>query len=262
MVRSQWWEATLDLAVMPILPRQTLLLLAMLISVAGCGDRAKLLVTAGIGPAPALPPPRQTLIPTIKVAKATGWASGAGPTAAPGLVVQPFAVGLAHPRWLYLLPNGDVLVAESAAPRRPDDGKGLKGWFMKMFMKKAGSAVPSADSITLLRDVDGDGMAETRSALPMGRFVGGQDRRQDFLLPASLDDYVAEDNPVRAVEAFIDELDLVAIGFAGATPAHTGRPACQADRAGGGQHRAVSRGLRPCRSGSQRRAPGTGGSTP
>jgi transposase len=59
----------------------------------------------------------------------------------------------------------------------------------------------------------------------MGRFVEEQDRRQDFLLPASLDDYVAEDNPVRVVEAFIDELDLVAVGFAGATPAPTGRPA-------------------------------------
>jgi len=59
----------------------------------------------------------------------------------------------------------------------------------------------------------------------MGRFVEEQDRRQDFLLPASLDDYVAEDNLVRVVEAFIDELDLAAVGFAGATPAHTGRPA-------------------------------------
>lgn len=166
---------------MPILPRQTLLLLATLFCVAGCGDRAKLPVMAGIGPAPALPPPRQTLIPTIKVAEATGWVPGAGPTAAAGLVAKPFAIGLAHPRWLFLLPNGDILVAETAGPRRPDDGKGLKGWFMKMFMKKAGSAVPSADRITLLRDVDGDGMAETRSTFldglhsPFGMELVGDD---------------------------------------------------------------------------------------
>ena len=148
---------------MQIVLRQTLLVLATLLSVAGCGDHAKLPVSVGFGPAPTLPPPNQTLIPTIKVATATGWPTGVQPTAAPGLEVAPFATGLDHPRWLYLLPNGDVLVAETAGPPRPDDSKGLKGWFMKMFMKKAGSAVPSATRITLLRDADGDGVAETRS---------------------------------------------------------------------------------------------------
>ena len=59
----------------------------------------------------------------------------------------------------------------------------------------------------------------------MGRFVQGEDRRQDYLLPASLDDYVSEENPVRAIEAFIDALDLKALEFAGMTPAETGRPA-------------------------------------
>jgi glucose/arabinose dehydrogenase len=82
---------------------------------------------------------------------------------AAGLSVTAFASGLDHPRWLLVLPNGDVLVAETAGPPRPEDGKGLKGWFMKMFMKKAGSAVPSANRITLLRDEDGDGMADMRS---------------------------------------------------------------------------------------------------
>ena len=76
-----------------------------------------------------------------------------------------FARGLEHPRWLYVLPNGDVLVAETNAPPRPDDNKGLKGWFFKRYQKKAGGAVPSANRISLLRDADGDGVAETRSVL-------------------------------------------------------------------------------------------------
>lgn len=166
---------------MQIKLRYTLLMLTTLLSVVGCGDRARLPVTAGMGPAPTLPPPTRSLILTIKVAAATGWPAGTAPTAAPGLAVASFASGLDHPRWLYLLPNGDLLVAETAGPPRPDDGKGLKGWFMKMFMKKAGSAVPSANRITLLRDADGDGVAETRSIFldglnsPFGMVLVGRD---------------------------------------------------------------------------------------
>jgi glucose/arabinose dehydrogenase len=80
-----------------------------------------------------------------------------------------------------VLPNGDVLVAETNAPPRPDDSKGLKGWFFKHFQKKAGGAVPSANRITLLRDEDGDGIAETRSVLlqnlnsPFGMALVGND---------------------------------------------------------------------------------------
>jgi glucose/arabinose dehydrogenase len=85
------------------------------------------------------------------------------PTAAEGTSVVPFAQGLDHPRWVYILPNGDVLVAETNAPPRPEDGKGLKGWFFKKYQKKAGGAVPSANRITRLRDADGDGVAEVRS---------------------------------------------------------------------------------------------------
>jgi glucose/arabinose dehydrogenase len=157
----------------------SLLLLAASL-LAGCGDRAKLPVSAGMGPAPTLPEPNRTLIPTVKVAEAVGWL-GSAPTPAPDLRVAAFAEGLDHPRWLHVLPNGDVLVAETNAPPRPKEGKGLKGWFMKMFMKKAGAAVPSANRITLLRDADGDGRAETRTALleglnsPFGMALVGND---------------------------------------------------------------------------------------
>jgi len=134
----------------------------------GCGGSAHLPVEAGIGPRPALPAPRTSLIPTVNVVTAKGWSADAAPTPAEGMTVTAFARGLNHPRWLYVLPNGDVLVAETNAPKRPDDNKGIKGWFFKKFQKKAGGAVPSADRITLLRDADGDGVAETRSVLLSG----------------------------------------------------------------------------------------------
>ena len=142
-----------------------LLLAGLLIS---CGEMATLPELAGVGPSPALPPPQRTLIPTVHIAPAKGWPAGATPTAAPGLAVNAFAGGLDHPRWLHVLPNGDVLVAESNAPPRPDDGKGIKGWLMKMFMKRAGAGTPSANRITLLRDADGDGVAEVRTVFLAG----------------------------------------------------------------------------------------------
>jgi glucose/arabinose dehydrogenase len=135
---------------------------------AGCGDVAKLPVESGIGPQPALPEPTVSLIPTVHVAKATGWPAGAMPQAARGFAVNALAGGLDHPRWLYVLPNGDVLVAETNAPPKPEDGKGIRGWFMKRFMQRAGAAGPSANRITLLRDADGDGVAETRSVFLQG----------------------------------------------------------------------------------------------
>jgi len=136
---------------------------AALLALASCGGPATLQVADGTGPNPKLPPPDKSLIPLVHIAPATGWPSGVKPTAAPGTEVQAFASGLEHPRWLAVLPNGDVLVAETNAPPKPDDGKGIRGWFMKMTMKKAGAGVPSANRITLLRDADGDGVAETRS---------------------------------------------------------------------------------------------------
>src|SRR5437868_10257906 len=128
-----------------------------------CGASARIPVADGTGPNPTLPAPSKSLIPTVKVATAKGWPSGVKPTSAPGTSVAAFAAHLDHPRWLYVLPNGDVLVAETNGPPRPDDGKGIKAWFIKRYMKKAGAAVPSANRITLLRDTDGDGIAETRS---------------------------------------------------------------------------------------------------
>ena len=144
------------------------LLVAALVSLVGCGGAARLAVTDGTGPRPVLPKPDSSLIPTVNVVTAKGWAAGEQPAVAQGLTVVAFARGLEHPRWLHVLPNGDVLVAETNAPARPEDGKGLKGWFFKRYQKKAGGAVPSANRITLLRDGDGDGIAETRTVLLAG----------------------------------------------------------------------------------------------
>jgi glucose/arabinose dehydrogenase len=140
----------------------------LLLALASCGEVATLPVTAGTGPQPALPVPNPTFIPTVNIAPATGWPAGVTPTPAPGLAVNAFASGLDHPRWLYVLPNGDVLVAETNAPPKPEDGKGIKGWIMGLVMKRAGAATPSANRITLLRDADGDGIAETRSVFLAG----------------------------------------------------------------------------------------------
>ena len=137
--------------------------LAAVASGLACGSSARLPVEEEIGPAPALPAPSTSLIPTVNIAEAKGWPSGARPQGAAGTTAAAFATRLDHPRWLYVLPNGDVLVAETNGPPRPDDDKGIKGWFIKRYMKKAGAAVPSANRITLLRDSDGDGVAETRS---------------------------------------------------------------------------------------------------
>ena len=129
---------------------------------AACGDEAKLPLAASTGPNPQLPQPRQTMLPTVQFAAVERWTDSAIPAAAPGLQAVSFAEDLDHPRWLYVLPNGDVLVAESNAPPKPEDKKGIKGFFMSMMMKKAGAGTPSANRITLLRDSDGDGKAELR----------------------------------------------------------------------------------------------------
>ena len=149
-------------------PVRSAMLMIAALGLSACGEHATLPVAAGVGPDPVLPPPDQTLIPTVNVAPATGWPEGAAPIAAPGLTVAAFADGLDHPRWLYVLPNGDVLVAETNSPPRAEDAGGIKGWVMKLLMKRAGAAGPSADRITLLRDGDGDGVVDTRSVFVDG----------------------------------------------------------------------------------------------
>ena len=142
--------------------RSTAVLVALICTVA-CGSSARVPVLAETGPHPVIAEPKTSLIPTINVATAKGWPAGGKPIAAAGTIAAAFAQHLDHPRWLYVLPSGDVLVAETNGPPRPDDNKGFKGWFFKHFQKKAGAAVPSANRITLLRDADGDGIAETQT---------------------------------------------------------------------------------------------------
>jgi glucose/arabinose dehydrogenase len=104
----------------------------------------------------------------VNYVKGKGWPAGAHPVAAEGLSLTAFAQGLDHPRWLYVLPNGDVLVAETNAPKRPENNPGIKGWFTNWFTKRAGGAVPSANRITLLRDTNGDGVADVRRVFLTG----------------------------------------------------------------------------------------------
>ena len=141
-----------------------LIALGALALAAGCGDRAILRPVQSTGPWPQLPRPFSPVVPTVNIAAAHGWPAGAMPVAAEGLRVTLFADNLAHPRTLLVLPNGDVLVAETAAPG-PDPGhesRSLRGALMYTLMSEAGANVPSANRIMLLRDADGDGAAETR----------------------------------------------------------------------------------------------------
>ena len=155
--------------------------LTLAAALVACGETAALKVAEGTGPSPELPAPNKTLLPTVNIAPAVGWSNGAKPTAAAGTEVAAFAEGLDHPRWLYVLPNGDVLVAETNAPPKPDDSKGLRGWVMKKVMGRAGATVPSANRITLLRDSNHDGIAETKTTFienlnsPFGMTLVGND---------------------------------------------------------------------------------------
>ncbi|WP_277761255.1 sorbosone dehydrogenase family protein [Pseudomonas sp. A34-9] len=160
---------------------QLVFIIALAGGLAACGESSSLQVSDGTGPSPKLPEPNKTLIPTVNIAPAIGWPEGSKPTAAAGTQVAAFAEGLDHPRWLYVLPNGDVLVAETNAPPKPDDSSGIRGWVMKKVMGKAGAGVPSPNRITLLRDADHDGVAETRTVFlqnlnsPFGMTLVGND---------------------------------------------------------------------------------------
>jgi glucose/arabinose dehydrogenase len=147
---------------------RALLWICLALGAAGCGEQATLPESAGVGPQPQLPPPHPTLLPTVNIARAVGWPAGAAPTPAAGLAVSAYATGLDHPRWLHVLPNGDVLVAETGAPRFAEAPGGVKAWIADRIMKAAGAGTPSAERITLLRGVDANGRAATRSVLLRG----------------------------------------------------------------------------------------------
>jgi glucose/arabinose dehydrogenase len=144
------------------------ILIGSVFALGSCGESAKLPLSAGFGPQPQLPPPVVTVFPTVKIAQAVGWRADERPTAAPGLAVVAFATGLDHPRNIYVLPNGDVLVAETNAPAKPDDSPGLRGFVTRRIMARAGAGVPSANRLILLRDTNGGGVAEVRSVFLEG----------------------------------------------------------------------------------------------
>ncbi len=164
-----------------MLKRQHAVVIVLAAGLAACGESSTLQVVDGTGPTPKLPEPNKTLIPTVNIAPAIGWPAGATPVAGKGLKVTAFAEGLDHPRWLYVLPNGDVLVAETNSPPKPDDSQGIRGWLAEKVMSRAGAGLPSANRITLLRDANQDGIAETRTVLlenlnsPFGMTLVGND---------------------------------------------------------------------------------------
>ncbi|WP_017902167.1 PQQ-dependent sugar dehydrogenase [Pseudomonas asplenii] len=157
------------------------LIILLASGLAACGESSSLSVADGTGPSPKLPEPNKTLLPTVNIAPAIGWPEGTRPLTAAGTQVNAFAENLDHPRWLYVLPNGDVLVAETNAPDRPDDNQGIRGWVASKVMDRAGAGVPSANRITLLRDANHDGVAETRTTFieglnsPFGMTLVGND---------------------------------------------------------------------------------------
>lgn len=151
-----------------------LVILAAVVAVAGASivwssrKEASVPIEQTYGPDPVLVEPHREWVPSVNVADASPWAPGTKPKAADGFEVAEFASGLDHPRWLRVLPNGDVLVAETNAPPKPATGFSLRGFFMGLFQGKAGAATPSPNRISLLRDADGDGVAETKTAFLEG----------------------------------------------------------------------------------------------
>lgn len=171
------------------------------------------------GKDPVLGQPREEMIPSVSIAKPVGWAANEAPTAAPGLRVMRFAEGLDHPRVIYALPNGDVIVAEADAPK-DNMGGGVTGMIASVIMHRAGANKGSPDALILLRDTNGDGKADQRFVLRQGNGLvspSGIAWRDGTL-------YVANHN---AVLAFPYQLGETALA---------GQPAKIMDMPGGGNH--------------------------
>lgn len=145
-----------------------LLVAASTVALVACAETAQAPSLLGFGAQPTLPAPQTAMLPLVNIAPAIGWPEGGLPQGAPGTQVTAFARDLDHPRWLHVLPNGDVLVAETNKPQQPEAVPGFKAWVMGLVMKRAGAGVASANRITLLRDTDGDGVADVRSVLLAG----------------------------------------------------------------------------------------------
>lgn len=145
-----------------LLQQKTLAGISGLLMLIGCTERSMIPEQADMGTDPLIPQVADALLPTVNIAPAKGWPEGALPIAADGLKVNAFADNLDHPRWMLVLPNGDLLVAESNKPSGSGGIKGLKGWIGNLVQKRAGAGVESADRISLLRDTDDDGIADQR----------------------------------------------------------------------------------------------------
>jgi glucose/arabinose dehydrogenase len=192
--------------------KTALLAVCLIVWVSACG-KSQPLSSNEYGPSPQLGAPKSSWLPTINIATVKGWGESGAPQAAGGTRVTALARGLAHPRWLYVLPNGDVLVAESDAPSRPDESKGFMGMAEKLVMKFSGSGnKPSANRITLLRDVHGDGTAVERHVFlqdlnsPIGMALVGNNfyvADSDALLRFP---YAAGDTEIRARPVPVTEL--------------------------------------------------------
>ena len=142
------------------------------------------------GPNPELPAPQHPLLPTIKIAQAVGWAAGEAPKPAPGFAVKAFATGFDHPRWIEVLPNGDILVAQSSTEKTKVTG--VTSLVQNETQQAAGAIHDSADTIDLLRDTNGDGIADQKFVLVAGLFQPfGMAFTNDTLYVANTDEVVA-----------------------------------------------------------------------
>lgn len=138
------------------------------VMLAACGNNSQLPKEASYGPNPALPAPQQQHIPQDNSAGSGKWQNGETPTPAPGLAVKAFATNLDHPRWVYTLPNGDVLVAETNKGTSWADTMGYGGWLESFVRRVEGLSAKSANRITLLRDTKGNGVADVKTVFISG----------------------------------------------------------------------------------------------